>query len=89
MVTSAPTITTVGDLKASGHQQKALRHEIRDNLLAALREGRDPWPGLHGFEETVITQLERREEVVPDLVTQRLLLVPGCLEVADGGDRGS
>jgi len=59
VVTSAPTTSTVGELKASGHQQKTLRHEIRDNLLAALREGRDPWPGLHGFEDTVIPQLER------------------------------
>jgi len=42
VVTSAPTTSTVGELKASGHQQKTLRHEIRDNLLAALREGRDP-----------------------------------------------
>ncbi len=39
--------------------QKTLRVEIRENLLAALREGRDPWPGLHGFESTVIPQLER------------------------------
>jgi magnesium chelatase subunit I len=58
-VTSAPTLTTVGELRASGHQHKSLRTEIRDNLLAALREGRDPWPGLHGFESTVIPQLER------------------------------
>ncbi|KJC62927.1 magnesium chelatase [Agreia bicolorata] len=54
-----PLIATVGQLRASGHQQKSLRVEIRDNLLAALREGRDPWPGLHGFEATVIPQLER------------------------------
>ncbi len=64
MVTSASTSTrpaaaTVGELRASGHEQKALRTELRDNLLAALREGRDPWPGLHGFEDTVIPQLER------------------------------
>jgi magnesium chelatase subunit I len=58
-VTSAPPPSTVGELRASGHQQRTLRHEIRDNLLAALREGRDPWPGLHGFEGTVIPQLER------------------------------
>jgi magnesium chelatase subunit I len=54
-----PTISTVGELRASGHVQKSLRTEIRDNLLAALGEGRDPWPGLHGFESTVIPQLER------------------------------
>jgi magnesium chelatase subunit I len=52
-------MATVGELRASGHVQKTLRTEIRDNLLAALREGRDPWPGLHGFEATVIPQLER------------------------------
>nr|WP_157345002.1 magnesium chelatase [Nocardioides sp. MAH-18] len=46
-------------MRASGHVQKHLREEIRDNLLAALREGRDPWPGLHGFDDTVIPQLER------------------------------
>ncbi|ROQ39807.1 magnesium chelatase subunit I [Frondihabitans sp. PhB188] len=54
-----PTEATVGELRAAGHVQKTLRAEIRDNLLAALREGRDPWPGLHGFESTVIPQLER------------------------------
>ena len=60
MTTSeAPTISTVGELRASGHVHKTLRTEIRDNLLAALAEGRDPWPGLHGFGSTVIPQLER------------------------------
>jgi magnesium chelatase subunit I len=56
---TAPSLSTVGELRASGHVQKHLRQEIRDNLLAALREGRDPWPGLHGFGDTVIPQLER------------------------------
>src|SRR6187200_3456838 len=54
-----PAPTTVGELRASGHRSQSLREEIRANLLAALREGRDPWPGLHGFEDTVIPQLER------------------------------
>ncbi|KQV77229.1 magnesium chelatase [Aeromicrobium sp. Root344] len=56
---TAPTLSTVGELRASGHAHKTLRAEIRDNLLSALRDGRDPWPGLHGFESTVIPQLER------------------------------
>lgn len=59
MTSPAPTIATVGQLRESGHVDKPLRVEIRDNLLAALAEGRDPWPGLHGFETTVIPQLER------------------------------
>lgn len=59
--TSPPTQlpATVGELRASGHEFKTLRHELRDNLLARLRDGTDPWPGLHGFEDTVIPQLER------------------------------
>ncbi|WP_036554431.1 AAA family ATPase [Nocardioides insulae] len=57
--TSAPTITTVGQLRAAGHVLKPLRTEIRDNLLAMLRAGEDPWPGLHGLDNTVIPQLER------------------------------
>src|SRR3954454_18747513 len=59
VTTNAPAINTLGQLRASGHQQKTLRQELRDNLLDALRDGRDPWPGLHGFDTTVIPQLER------------------------------
>jgi magnesium chelatase subunit I len=54
-----PAATTVGELRASGHTLRTVRAEIRDNLLAALQEGRDPWPGIHGFGSTVIPQLER------------------------------
>lgn len=56
---SPPAARTLAELRASGHVQKSLRQELRDNLLAALREGRDPWPGLHGFGSTVVPQLER------------------------------
>jgi len=52
-------VATVGQLRAAGHVLKTVRTEIRDNLLAALRDGRDPWPGIHGFDQTVVPQLER------------------------------
>jgi magnesium chelatase subunit I len=54
-----PTPRNLGELRAAGHVLKPLRTEIRDNLLAKLRAGEDPWPGLHGLEKTVIPQLER------------------------------
>ena len=41
--TPRPTIATLGELRASGHEHRPLRTELRDNLLAHLREGRDPW----------------------------------------------
>lgn len=54
-----PAASTLGELRASGHEHKTLRQELRDNLLALLRTGQDPWPGLHGFEDTVVPQVER------------------------------
>ncbi|HLR48523.1 MAG TPA: ATP-binding protein [Corynebacterium sp.] len=54
-----PNLSTVGELKAAGYQHRTLRAEIRDILLAKLRAGEDPWPGLHGLEHTVIPQVER------------------------------
>ena len=56
---TAPTPATLGQLRAAGHEIQSLREEIRANLLARLRAGEDPWPGLHGFSETVIPQVER------------------------------
>ncbi|MDH6283360.1 magnesium chelatase subunit I [Prescottella agglutinans] len=50
---------TLGELRASGHVQRSVKDEMRENLLAALRDGIDPWPGIVGFEETVLPQLER------------------------------
>ena len=59
VVSLPPNLSTVGELKAAGYQHRTLRAEIRDNLLAKLRAGEDPWPGLHGLEHTVIPQVER------------------------------
>ncbi len=63
MVTSPNDLPrTVGELRASGHVERGVKAEIRENLLAALgSEGRRraAWPGILGFEDTVIPQLER------------------------------
>ena len=54
-----PKIQTLGELRAAGYTHRSLREELRENLLSALAGGTDPWPGMHGFEHTVIPQLER------------------------------
>ncbi|WP_040159433.1 sigma 54-interacting transcriptional regulator [Nigerium massiliense] len=54
-----PQIRTLGELRASGYVHRPLRTEIRENLLAALGRGDNPWPGLHGLSRTVLPQLER------------------------------
>ena len=58
VTTSAPEISNLGALRASGHQQRSLRAELRANLLDLLARGEDPWPGLHGLEDPGIPQLE-------------------------------
>ncbi len=58
-MSEAPAIHTLGELRASGHVHKHLHDEIRDNLLAKLAAGENPWPGMHGFSRTVLPQLER------------------------------
>lgn len=100
-VTSAPSPRTVGQLRESGHVQRSVRDEIRDNLLAKLAAGQDPWPGLHGLEDTVIPQLERALLAGHDVVllgergqgkTRILRTLPGLLDewtpVIEGSEIG-
>lgn len=68
IVTTSPDINTLAQLRASGHVQKSVRGELRDNLLTALAAGENPWPGLHGFQRTVLPQLERALIAGHDLV---------------------
>ncbi|BBY56656.1 sigma 54-interacting transcriptional regulator [Mycobacterium koreense] len=54
--------TTVGELRAAGHRQRSVKQEIAENLLAALADGAGTdgiWPGILGFDDTVLPQLER------------------------------
>jgi magnesium chelatase subunit I len=51
--------TTVGELRSSGHAERGVKQEIRENLLAALAAGDEVWPGIFGFDDTVLPQLER------------------------------
>jgi magnesium chelatase subunit I len=54
-----PTAATLGELRATGHVHKSVKAELRDNLLARMRDGGDRFPGIVGFDETVLPQLER------------------------------
>ena len=49
---------TIGELKASGYQPIPLREEMRRNLLAMIKKGKRIFPGIIGYDDTVIPQLE-------------------------------
>ncbi len=50
--------TTLGELRRSGYHVRTVREEMRGNLIEALETGRDLFPGIRGFGDTVIPQLE-------------------------------
>ena len=52
-------ITTLGELKASGYKPRTIREEIRQNLLAKLKTRETTFPGIVGYEDTVIPDVER------------------------------
>lgn len=56
--TTAPEPTTRGALLAQGYRSRSVKEEIRENLLARLRSGAPAFPGIVGFEDTVVPQLE-------------------------------
>ena len=55
---TAPDITTLGRLRESGHEHRTVKAELRNNLVARLRDGATTLPGIVGFENTVLPELE-------------------------------
>jgi magnesium chelatase subunit I len=53
------TIKTLGELKAAGYQSKSIKDELRNNLREKIKTGKPVFEGVHGFENTVIPELER------------------------------
>ena len=49
---------TLGELKASGYQPLSIREEMRRNLIAMIREEKTVFPGIIGYDDTVIPQVE-------------------------------
>lgn len=52
-------IKTLGALKSSGYQTKSIKDELRDNLKVRIKEGKKAFEGIHGYDYTVIPELER------------------------------
>ena len=49
---------TVGDLRESGYEVAPVKHEIRRNLIRRIRERKELFPGIVGFDDSVIPHLE-------------------------------
>ena len=51
--------STLGELRATGHQYRTVKQELRDNLLARMGSGEERFPGIVGYEDTVLPEVER------------------------------
>ena len=52
-------IKTLGELKASGYKSKSIKEELRQNLIRKLKDNEVTFPGIIGYEDSVIPDVER------------------------------
>jgi magnesium chelatase subunit I len=54
-----PKIKTLGELKKSGYVSKTIKQEIRENLIKKMQAKQNAFPGILGYEDSVIPDTER------------------------------
>jgi magnesium chelatase subunit I len=52
-------IHTLGELKKAGYKSRSIKQELRDNLIEKIKNKEEVFPGIWGYEETVIPDVER------------------------------
>ena len=63
-----PEPATLGQLRASGYSPRSIKEELRENVVNRLRTGQTALPGIVGFDETVLPELEAALIAGHDLV---------------------
>jgi magnesium chelatase subunit I len=53
-----PAASTIGELRASGWRTRTVKDEMRGNLLGKIRRGEALLPGIMGYDQTVLPQIE-------------------------------
>src|ERR1700721_1419737 len=56
---SIDKIKTLGELKKSGYISKSIKDELRENLIKKIKQKENPFPGILGYEDSVIPDTER------------------------------
>src|SRR5215510_16327330 len=52
-----PRPRTLGELKAAGYQSRSVREELRRNVIAKLECRETLFPGIVGYDQTVVPQI--------------------------------
>jgi magnesium chelatase subunit I len=53
-----PSISTLGELRESGYRPRSVKEEMRGNLVERLRAEQPLLPGILGYDDTVLPQIE-------------------------------
>src|SRR5215475_890882 len=56
-MTSPARPTNLKELRESGWKSKTVKQEVRDNFLRMLKSGEELFPGIIGYENTVIPEI--------------------------------
>jgi magnesium chelatase subunit I len=67
-MTDRPSLSTLGELRASGYLPRSVKQEMRANLLGRLRDGTPFLPGILGYDETVLPQIENAVLAGQDMI---------------------
>ncbi|MCA0238296.1 MAG: magnesium chelatase [Bacteroidetes bacterium] len=52
-------LSTLGALKQSGYQPRSVKDELRANLISRIQNKETVFPGIYGFDDTVLPDVER------------------------------
>src|SRR3954463_5895956 len=92
-------IKTLGELKKSGYKPLSVKDELRKNLIEKIRNKENTFPGIIGYEETVIPDVERallskhnilflglRGQAKTRMARQMTMLLDEYIPVIEGSD---
>src|SRR6266446_10141776 len=75
---------TIGELRESGYRVLPVKEEMRKNLIQKIRRGEELFPGIVGYEETVIPQIENAILSGQDIIISDLIGEVDPIRVAEG-----
>jgi len=87
--TPHPSPATLGQLRHSGYRYRSVKQELRENLIQRLRTGQPIFPGIRGYDDTVVPQVVHALLARHDMLflglrgqakTRMLRMLPGRLD---------
>lgn len=89
MTSTHPSPATLGQLRETGYRYRTVKQELRQNLIDRLRAGEPVFPGIRGYDDTVVPQVVHALLARHDMLflglrgqakTRMLRMLPGLLD---------